>query len=209
MEISGGADARSGGWAVYTGLGAAIGGHLHEDGWRLRLTGGYGNYWFGREVGASFRGAVSFGEALAGYQFSSGPLTVKLFAGAAGAIDGGSGWDQRDDFRTWSSTDWTPKGALETWLNIGESAFGQLDLAYAAEDQAYGSRLRLGYRITPTWSTGPEGSLSGSLDSEASRMGFFVRYGGPFGEISISGGAAGERGETSGAYGTANLLYRF
>lgn len=210
-EISGGVDARAGGWAAYAGYTMAIGGDLFQDGWRLRITSGYGNYWFGQDFGASFRGAVTFGEVLAGYQFTYNALTIKVFAGLAGDIDGGSGWDQRDDFRRWWSTTWTAKGAVETWLNITDDAFGQLDISYLVLDQSYTSRLRLGYRLSPHISIGPEIRLHGSLmhDDYATRAGVFVRLESVLGEISISGGTAADRGETGGAYGTANFLYRF
>lgn len=208
-EISGGVDARSGGWAAYAGYTMAVGTDLYQDGWRLRASSGYGNYWFGKEVGASFRGSVTFGEVLAGYQFSSGPLTVKAFAGLAGFMDGGSGRDQRDDLRVWQSSDWTFKGAVETWLNIGTQGFGQLDVVYETEEQAYGSRLRLGYRLTPQLSIGPEGGLSGASDYESGRAGAFVRYEWPSGEVSVSVGATGDRSTLNDVYGTANVLYRF
>lgn len=210
-EISGGVDAKTGGWAGYAGYMMAIGGNLYQDGWRLRLMSGYGNYWFGKEYGASFRGAVTFGEVLAGYQLTYGALTVKLFAGLAGDIDGGSGWDQRDDFRRWWSTTWTAKGAVETWLNLTDHAFGQLDVSYFTLDQSYSTRLRLGYRLSPHISIGPELRLSGNLDygDSSNRVGGFVRLESVLGEVSISGGAATDRGEAAGAYGTANLLYRF
>lgn len=196
LEASAGADATAHGWSVYSGLTASLGGSLLETGWRIRLGGGYGEY----------ARTVTFADALVGYQQRWGALTLKLFAGAVAQHNGVTPIDFESSVR---GTRWGAKGAVEAWLDIGASAFAQLDLSYTTLYDSYGSRLRLGYKFTPQVSVGPEAGLDGNTDPDSGRIGAFVRYDAAQGEISVSAGAAGDRAEVTGGYATINALLRF
>jgi hypothetical protein len=213
LEVSAGADITAHSWSVYSGLTSSIGGSLLENGWRFRLGGGYGEYsysstrWTGRTVVVvPFDGTVMFADAAIGYQQRWGALTLKMFAGAAVQHNGLTPIDIESSVY---GSRWGAKGAIEAWLDIGANAFGQLDVSYATLYESYGTRLRLGYKLMPQVSIGPEAGLNGNVDYDSGRLGAFVRYDGARGELSISAGAAGDRSEMTGGYATINALLRF
>ncbi len=213
LEASAGADVTAHSWSVYSGLTASLGGSLREDGWRIRVGGGYGEYsysssrWTGSAVViVPFEGTVTFADALIGYQYQWRALTLKAFAGAAAQHNSVTPIDIESSVR---GSRIGAKGAVEAWLDIGTSAFAQLDVTYTTIYDTYGSRLRLGYRLTPQLSFGPEAGLNGNIDYESGRVGGFVRYEGALGEISVSAGGAGDRSEVTGGYATINALVRF
>lgn len=213
LEASAGADVTAHSWSVYSGLTSSIGGNLWDNGWRIRLGGGYGEYsysstrWSGRAVVVvPFDGTVTFADALVGYQQRWGALTVKAFAGAAAQHNSVTPADIESSVR---GSRIGAKGAIETWLDIGPRAFVQIDLNYTTIYDTYGARLRLGYKITPQLSIGPEAGLNGNVDYDSGRVCGFVRYEGALGEISVSAGGAGDRSEVTGGYATINALVRF
>jgi len=212
-EVSAGIDVTTRSWSVYSGFTSTFGGGIVKDGWRYRITGGYGEYSYTstRWTGASviivpFDGTVTFADILVGYQQTFGALTVKLFGGTAVQDHVITPFDVENRVQGQA---WGAKGVVETWLNLGERAFGQLDLSYATTNESYAGRLRLGYKIWPQLSAGMEAGLAGSEDYSSGRAGAFVRYEAAFGEASLSAGAAGDRSDMAGAYGTVNVLYRF
>ncbi len=213
FEVSAGADVTAHSWSVYSGLTSSIGGSLRESGWRIRLSGGYGAYsysstrWTGSAVVVvPFDGTVTFADALIGYQQQWGALTLKMFAGAMAQHNSVTPIDIESRVH---GSHVGAKGAVEAWLDIGTSAFAQLDLTYATIYDTYGSRLRLGYKVSPQFSVGPEAGLDGNVDYDSGRIGAFVRYDGTRGEISVSAGGAGDRSEVTGGYATINALLRF
>lgn len=212
-EVSGGVDVTAHSWSVYTGFTSTFGSSIRKDGWRYRITGGYGEYSYTstRWTGASvivvpFDGTVTFADALIGYQQTFGALTLKVFGGVAMQDIAITPFDVENRVQGQA---WGIKAAVETWLNLGERAFGQLDLSYTTTNESYASRLRLGYKIWPQLSAGVEAGLAGSEDYGSGRAGAFVRYENALGEVSLSAGAAGDRSDVTGAYGTVNFLYRF
>jgi hypothetical protein len=213
LEASAGANVTAHSWSIYSGLTSTIGGNLGENGWRIRVGGGYGQYsysstrWTGRAViVVPFDGTVTFADALIGYQQQWDALTLKVFAGAAAQHNSVTPVDIESSVR---GSRVGAKGAIEAWLNVGTSAFAQLDVNYTTLYDTYASRLRFGYKITPQLSVGPEAGLNGNIDYDSSHVGGFVRYEGALGEISVSAGGAGDRSEVTGGYATINALMRF
>jgi hypothetical protein len=212
-EVSAGVDITAHSWSVYSGFTSTFGSSILKDGWRYRITGGYGEYrytstrWTGSSViVVPFDGTVTFADILVGYQQTLGTLTIKLFAGAALEDHAITPFDIENRVQGQA---WGAKGVIETWLNLGERAFSQLDLGYGTANRSYAGRLRLGYKIWPQLSAGMEAGLAGSDDYGSGRAGAFVRYEAAIGEVSLSAGAAGDRSDMTGAYGTVNVLYRF
>lgn len=212
-EVSAGVDVTAHSWSAYSGITGTFGGSIRTDGWRYRITSGYGEYSYSSTrwtvasvIVVPFDGTVTFADALIGYQQTMGALTVKLFGGLSIENHAITPVDIENSVQGLS---WGAKGALETWLNIGDKAFAQLDLAYATANSNYGSRLRLGYKIWPQLAAGIEAGLGGSADYGSARLGAFMRYEAAIGEVSVSVGAAGDRSDDAGGYGTVNLLYRF
>jgi hypothetical protein len=213
QELSAGADVTSHAWSVYSTFTATFGSDVRRDGWRYRLVSGYGQYDYSssRWTGASvvtvpFDGTVTFADALLGYQKSMGAMTVKLFAGAAMQHHEVTPFDVASSVQ---GLEWGAKALIETWVDLGEQSYGQLDLSYTTVFQSYSARARLGYRFWPHVSLGLEGALAGNADYDAGRGGAFVRYEWVAGEVSLSGGVAADRSEVTGAYGTLNALFRF
>lgn len=185
-------------WSIYSGASFAPFGSVREDGFRLRGVAGYSDYG---------TGTVTFADLLLGYHLQLGPLTLKALAGITatnlapeqpGPRDAGLGG----------------KAAVEAWWNITEHAWTSADLSWASLHSVYGARIRLGWRLWPELSAGIEGGSAGTPDGDIARLGGFVRYEWPSGELSISGGLAmdGPASDwegTAGAFGTVSLMMRF
>ncbi len=209
-EIWVGVDAGATNWLVYSGGTYAPWSDIHADGFRLRATDGYGQY---TSRVSNIRATKTYADVLAGYQMRFGELTAKAFLGYAFLSQ---------DFRVLSSAgrlrdvETGVKGALELWLNIGKDGWASLDASYADTRATWSVRSRLGYRVLPTVSVGPEAifnhsdepgdvvkaaqsaapsgdpSLAGASFKGNARVGGFVRYEWFGGEISASGGYSGD-----------------
>jgi hypothetical protein len=221
FEISAGMDTTAPGWSAYGGLVAALYGDVRQDGFRLRIGGGHGRYHYdqaltGAPAGASpirIHGQQDWFEALAGYQWSAGPTTVKLYGGlidaryreapdtgAAGILDPATPLrDSKHGLRL----------ALETWTRLSDWGFLQADLNWSQPFEIYGGRIRLGYVLDPAWSTGLEAAAFGNQSYDGGRVGAFARYTWDRGEISVSAGLDGDRDRLDSGYASVSALTRF
>lgn len=221
-EVWAGADAAAGNWSAYGGAVASLFDDIRADGFRVRTSGGYGRYSYARPafdpfrnrvVSVEFQGAMTFADALVGYQITVGPAVIKAYAGvtqethvvgpAADAIL------RYDDENQVQGDRIGFKGALETWISLRDWGFLQTDLNWSQPFQSYGGRLRLGYRINPAWSTGVEAAAFGNINHDRGRTGAFVRFEWTGGEASLSAGADGDTKGVDGAYGSIGALLRF
>jgi len=226
VEVSGGGEIGGHLWSAYanttvalSGLIAGVPKSILEDGWRLRAGAGYWEYarrqtiWISGigEQSVHRRRTGSFADLLLGYQAGIGPLTLKIFAGGAYAneqrrIDG------EDEGSTGAFT--AARVLVESWYNLTPNAFAQLDAGWTSRLDALTARGRLGYRMTPEISVGPEvGYWSADRELEAGRddiirYGAFIRYEWSAGEISLSGGIADD-GEDNNFYASLSALLRF
>ena len=221
-EAWAGADASAPGWSIYGGLTAALFGDLRDNGWRLRASGSYGEYRYSRsywdsvakeEVHLRFVGHHRAIDTLLGYQLSSGPVTVKGFAGLTqvhklDAAQPGSPI-ALDDENGFQGDRLGLKLALETWTRLSDWGFLQVDASWSQPTDSYAARLRLGYRLWSGWSLGPELSAFGNLMPDQGRAGAFIRFEWDRGEVSLSAGALGDQRGAEEAYGTINALFRF
>jgi len=187
-------------WSLYGGLTHAPFGSVREDGFRVRAVSGYGDH---------ATGAVSFADLLLGYHKQFGPLTIKFLAGLT-AEDRHAD----DPNSTMEGADWGGKAVLETWWNITDLAWLSADLSWGSLHTAYGSRIRLGWRLSPQLSAGLEGGAAGALETDVARVGGFVRYEWATGEASLSAGLSvdgpgSDRGDSRGPFGTLSVLARF
>ena len=225
-EVSGGGEVAGPAWSAYAsttialsamGIGSPAG--IQEDGWRLRTGAGYWQYsdrpvkWV-PGVGATrvaLKRNGSFADMLLGYHRSFGSLTVKAYGGVAYSNET---WlrDGVDDGSPGSEL--AAKFLAETWLNLTPVSFAQLDAGWTSLQNTITARARLGYRITPQLSLGPEGGYWSAIDTETNagvtawRYGGFVRFEWESGEISLSAGAADDAYDTH-FYATVNALIRF
>jgi hypothetical protein len=201
--------------SLYAGATQAVFGNLRQDGLRLRVVSAYSRY---RYTGlryerliddatpVTFKGEARIIDLLAGYQWSYGSTTAKLFAGWAIAEHMISPFDVETTVQGRASG---LKGALELWHNLGDRAWISADFSYARTYGAHSHRLRFGGRPTETISLGPELSWIGHQENRTTRIGVFLRFDDGINEISASAGASMPRGDMPGAYATVQWLRRF
>ncbi len=206
QEIWAGIDVTSSNWSVYSGMTAAPFGSLHGNGWRIRAGGGYGEYSY-RGLDQKIKGHFTFADSLIGYHQQLGKLTLKAFAGVAWAQHGLSINDPENDV---VGADIGAKIAIESWLEITPSSWAQLDLSAATtHDMSFAARGRIGYRVMPELSFGPEIAAVGGNTLDGWRVGGFARYDWGSGEISVSGGLSQTDAGGAGGFGTLNVLYKY
>lgn len=204
-----GADVIRHAWSVYSGGTWAPFGKLQDDGFRLRMVGGYGQYRYQGSIDAQAQtvyGTSTFADVLAGYQMGLGALTLKAFAGAT--FDGQL-LDPFDAGNPVNGNATGAKGVLEAWLNLTSNTWAQTDLSYSTAHRAYFSRLRLGYQVTGGVSLGVEGGAFGNAASDSGRAGGFLRYEWLGGEVSVSGGVSGDIAAPRNPYATFVYLMKF
>ena len=226
-EIWVGADAGAHNWLVYSGSTYAPWGDIHQDGFRMRATTGYGHYDYQLPSLANpnklltVKATKTYSDAMIGYQTRFGELTAKAFVGMAILNNIASPVDRRAR----SDLSIGVKGSVELWLNLGSQAWTSLDVSYADTQETASIRSRIGYRILPTVSVGAEAVINHAkmFDSvqtksvDDGRVGLFARYEWFGGEISASGGVTGDLHSVDeidllkrpSAYGTLNLIVQF
>jgi hypothetical protein len=234
-ETWAGVDATRDQWLTYSGITVAPWSRdIFSDGWRLRVSGGYGQYgydgWAPRnpcgdatqndactEQNREHRHYTvqhAYAEMLIGYYLRLGALTAKAFAGASMSSERHLVDDPADDH---DGTEYGFKGALELWLDIDERTWTSLDLSYATAHDETSSRWRAGWRIAPHVSVGPELRYDKNIETGNGnwdgRSGLFVRYDWIGGEVSLAGGVSGRVYDWNATdvspYGTLNVLFQF
>lgn len=225
-EVWAGADVSSNVWLVYSGVTFAPWSGIHQDGFRFRAAGGYGEYQYSDRVpyfdlsggttrAVEFRAETYFSDLLVGYQKRFGELTAKGFVGVA-AI--GHDISPTDEETIAIGDEVGIKGVVELWLNIGQNAWGSLDLSWASAHNTRAARARLGYRVWPKLSMGLEAGVNVDAQGECrisssgtggckltddqridpaglldyARAGTFVRYEWGASEVSLSSGVLGD-----------------
>jgi hypothetical protein len=225
-EISGGGEIAGPSWSAYSttvvalsALSKSAAGGIREDGWRLRAGAGYWRYaddpvrWVPGigERKVSLKRTGSFADLLLGYQKGFGELTVKAYAGIAYSNEG---WLQDGADAGSPGSDISAKVLVESWLNLTPASFAQLDAGWSSLRKTVTARARLGYRVLPSLSIGPEAGYWSAVDAESDtgvaawRYGAFIRFEWASGEVSVSAGASDEARGTD-FYATINALMRF
>jgi hypothetical protein len=222
QEVWAGADVTKDVWLLYSGVTLApMSEHIYSPGLRLRAAGGYGRYTYtatsqqcvpilgctstNRPITVDF----NYAEALVGWHDQFGELTVKGFVGIASISHLLNAVDPQN---ATNGTEIGVKGVVEVWLNLGDSAWTSLDLAYTTAHETGSARWRAGWRPFKNVSIGPELRYDESGVHKNARAGAFLRYEWLGGEISAASGFA----ETltvddrdRAIYGTVNLLLQF
>ena len=212
-EAWAGADATSHSRSFYGGMTTSLSGDIRDNGFRVRSAAGYGTYaytsprWNGvARAPVSFEGVQTFTDLLLGYQRALGPWIVKVFVGGSQDQHAITPFDSENDVQ---GKRMGVKAAVETWLNIGDTAFVQTETSWSQVFDTTGARVRAGYRVNPVLSLGLEGAFNANAAYEAGRAGGFARFEWSRGEISASGGIAGDRAGPTGGYGTVGAMFRF
>lgn len=172
-EAWAGADVSDNVWMVYSGVTLSPWSAMHEPGWRFRAAAGYGEYRYSkapttkeddesRDV-LAFEAKTYFTDLLVGYLVRLGELTAKAFVGASLI----SHDITPDDAYTIATGDEVGfKGVIELWLNMGERAWGSLDLSWSSAHETRAVRSRVGYRVWPKVSLGLEAGLNVDAQGE-------------------------------------------
>ncbi|WP_334145321.1 cellulose biosynthesis protein BcsS [Hyphomicrobium sp.] len=221
-EIWAGADVSENVWLVYSGVTLAPWSGIHDDGWRFRAAGGYGAYKYDSTIWDTtlhdtrqqrFEARTYNADILVGYLKRFGPLTAKGFVGASMISHD---IEPLDEQAVAFGDEVGVKGVVELWLNIGERAWGSLDLSWASAHETRAAHARLGYRVWPALSLGVEGAVNIDAQAECrvngthtsrcnllseeidraelldyARGGVFARYEWGTGEVSLSAGVLG------------------
>ena len=170
-QVWAGADVSKNVWLVYSGVTVAPWSGMHDDGWRFRSAGGYGEYeydstvWDAAVPGSrqqKFNARTYYADVLIGYLKRFGELTAKGFVGASIISHD---IEPLDEQALAFGEEVGVKGVIELWLNIGARGWGSLDLSWASAHDTRAARARLGYRIWPNLSLGIEGGVN--VDSQA------------------------------------------
>jgi Cellulose biosynthesis protein BcsS len=202
--------------SMYSGVTWSPVGNLRQDGFRVRLIGGESVYRYGgnrydealdKSVPVAFFGRAQFVDVMAGWQFSAGSATVKVFGGWAWANNRIAPFDPATRIQGIARG---PKAAVEVWQNWSPKLWTSVDLSASRVHGMYAVQTRTGWRIDGTWSAGPEFAVTGHAEATLQRAGLFVRYDDSVDEVTISGGVSRARGDlTNSAYGTAQFLHRY
>lgn len=227
FEVWFGADAAPHNTLLYSGTTAALWGSVFDDGWRVRASGSIGRYDF--YWNKTFRATIdkTYGDITVGFQKRFGNLTAKAFLGAAllgdADIPAAAHYVPRQQIG--------PKAAIELWLNLSDTAWMSFDVSYASPRNMASAHSRIGYRVFPQLSLGFEAainyaSMKGQVQEDTgnrrnlgnTRGGGFLRYDWAGGELSISGGIAGDAAASDSGfdllrrpavYGTVNAAFQF
>lgn len=223
-EVWTGADAMRDVWLIYTGVTLAPWSeHVYDPGWRVRLQSGYGAYDYTLDDGAAkrgYRGTITYADALGGYHWKSGLLTVKLFAGVSfidhivrpGASRG-----------RLVGAQWGAKAAAEIWWDVTPAQWSSLNLSFTTAHDTASARWRYGFNFAEGWSAGPElrfdtnaalyTGYSDVFDEYEGRAGLFATYKWDGYEVTAAGGVAayvkGLDGQELTPYATLNFLMQF
>jgi hypothetical protein len=146
-----------------------------SDGLRLRAATGFGEYSYVGERNAreqSFSAQTGFADALVGYLERLGPLTAKAFVGISAIEHDVRPFDPQNPVQ---GRAYGPKGVIELWLNMGDSAWSSIDASWTSAHETYAGRLRTGYRLFDDVSFGLEARINGNALDKDARGGAFIR----------------------------------
>lgn len=225
-EVWAGADAGEDYWLAYSGATLAPFSDIHQNGLRIRIVGGYGQYSYrivkDSKPTENYDAQVSFADALVGYLWRLDPLILKLFVGASFSDHLITPFDRNN---TVTGMDWGLKGVAELWFNIGTNGFASVDLAWSQAHKTRSARMRVGYKPMPNFSIGPEAGINMDRQGDYKiydedpnyradaidygRIGLFARYEWYGGELSASAGLIGDFRERQSAYGTVNWITQY
>lgn len=222
-------------WQLYSGATLSPFGGLDENGWRLRVAGGYGQYQYSGRPRLTptaplntYTATFHHMEIMVGYQLRIGALTGKAFVGLA-MLDHAVPDEIATDLVARGEA-YGAKAALELWLDVGEHAWLSLDSTFSGAHMSYSERVRLGWRLLPGMSVGLEGGVHGYALSDAGlrpeghddvrirpgmKAGAFARYQWASGEVSVAAGVMGEAWrlnddlDVSNGYVAVNLLTKY
>lgn len=210
LNVFGGFAVDESGYFGDAGAVIALNRNLNQDGVLFRIRGGAGHYEYHRTT--TFEQSVSYqvGEAMVGYQTMVGNTRLTGYVGVNVEHH-----DNSDPLAKVAGTKWGIKGQGEIYTQLSPDlyflALGTLSSAWTS----YFAMAKVGYRIAPGISVGPEVAALGNDRFDAVRVGPFIAWDvGPAAQIILSGGYSWDTNRNalddhSGAYGTVHLRALF
>lgn len=209
-----GFDATGNSWFAYSGLVYAPFGAATEPGWRLRAEAGSGRYHYDgtrpgpdlEPVPVLFRGRDTIASALVGYQARWENTLIKVYAGAAYALQTVRPFDPGNAA---IGEEVGAKGVIETWTDLSSDTWLAFDLSYTTAFDDYHATARAGVRLAPGLSAGVEVGALGNRGYDALRAGASLGLDTPVGQVTATGGVSGDYEARTGPYGGVSLFARF
>ncbi len=186
----------------------APGGSLSRSGARVRVDALGGVYSYrSNATGQTVRGSQESGSVLVGYEYVSPDLSV---AGFLGGDVRNNTLSIPDTQNSVVGTTLGMKGSIEFYARPTPRTVVEGYGSYESNKNAYFTRLRGGYLITPNVYVGPEVAVLGDDFFNQRRFGAHVGgvHMGPV-QIALSGGYLYDRVRKSGAYGTLDARFGF
>lgn len=168
-QVWSGGDVSANVWLLYSGMTMSPWSRMHEEGLKLRASGGYGEYTYSdrvpsadpamdpRDRETTFHAKTHYAEILVGYLMRFGELTAKAFVGPSII---GHDISPNDTETVVIGDEIGVKGVLELWLNMGERGWGSLDMSFSSAHDTASARARTGYRVWPKLSLGVEAAVN-------------------------------------------------
>lgn len=208
-QVITGVDVSHNSWYAYLGGVTALSGQdiATQAGWLARLTGGYGQYRYGRTGLSSVDGDVVDGDLMIGYGM---PITNGHVAAYLGGDWTNQNLSPNDPLNSVHGSEGGVKGQLELSVSpvehVGLGAVGSYSTAF----QTYWSRLHAGYNFG-AFSIGPEVGFQGNKEYNN------ARYGAQISDIDLgfaqtslhAGYVSSNRNGGDGGYGEINFAKRF
>lgn len=213
-EVWSGVQATQNSWYAYSGVIYALGGDIFADGWRLRATGGGGNYSYQGRVPLQlpdspdvlFSGNAAAADVAIGYQQRFGPAIAKAFLGA-GYQD--HQIEPDDVFNSVTGVAYGAIAAVDLWVDLSDDTWASLGASYNTAFSSYSAYASAGYRLLPELSVGIEAGAFGNETLDAGRLGALVKWDTAYGELTAAGGVSGDYEDPSTPYGRVSWLVRF
>jgi hypothetical protein len=176
---------------------------LDADGLILRLGLGGGRY---ETDGANAHWVDHYDlDVMIGYHLSLGRAAVSVFAG--GDFKNHDNADQDADIR---GLQLGAKAQIEAYAPLTDQLFVSAFANYSTAFDSFNARAKLGYRVSDTFSVGPETAVLGCEQFDQVRAGIAAAFRIGAAEIAPSAGAAWKFDEEDyGLYGGINLYTRF
>lgn len=212
FDLFSGSDVTANTNSAYVGGSYAFGNSLYGSGFRLKAAGGYGFYDYGgvatfggATLDARVAGRQNFAEAALGYQLRMGFATIRSYLGVQ---TGDHHLTPNDPGNPVRGRETGPKATIETWFDLGRSAWVSSDASYTTAFDEYRASVRVGRRLGPKVAIGLESAAIGNAAYDEGRGGGFVelRFGNT--AMTISGGVSGDYLEREPSGYAAVGLYR-
>ena len=193
-------------WISWAGAVKSLSSSLYEEGWRIRVLGAYGRYSFLTDGQSNSANPALF-EITPGYQFKTGPLITKIYAGLHGEQHKLGNPDP--DNKT-KDMGYGAKIIFENWIDLPMNSFASLDGSFSTLNTSYQGMLRTGSAyFYPQLTFGPEVQIIGNEEYYQLRAGLFGRWSRPNGSLEASIGFAEDYDHKNTPYASFSWLKRF